>query len=109
METPTNTQPVVPTDTPTASEAPAPDVPIQVDKSVFLAARLREMIAEAANLRSLVAELQKENATLRAQVAQAEIDKLDQEYDVGNGTILQARQDGTYWRVPRSALQRSQG
>ena len=111
-------QPTLPTEsTPPAipSEAPlpaAPAGPVQVDKATFLAARLREVIAEAANLRtanadllSEVGALRKENANYKANIDQAEIDGLDAEYDVGKGTILQKRKDGTYWRIPREALQ----
>ncbi len=94
--------------TTTAQEGLSPasaDVPVQVDASVFLAARLREVTAEAANLRSLVADLQVELARMKALAAQVEIDRLDQTYNVGSGSILQARSDGTYWRLPRSAVQ----
>jgi len=80
-----------------------PEGPTQVDAAVFLAARLREAVTEAANLRTLVAELQTELARLRAQADQAEINRLDSTYNVGAGSILQARPDGTYWRIPRSA------
>jgi hypothetical protein len=102
---------------PTRSEAPDeplvaaaapvvdPNAPTQVDASVFLAARLREVTAEAANLRTLVADLQAELARMKASAAQAEIDRLDQVYNVGSGTILQKREDGTYWRIPREAIQ----
>jgi hypothetical protein len=78
---------------------------VQVDASVFLAARLRETMAEAANLRTLVAELQTELARTRAQLDQVEINSLDSTYNVGKGSILQRRPDGTYWRIPKSALQ----
>ena len=85
-----------------------PDAPVQVDRAVFLAARLRETLADAANLRNLVAELQKELATMRAGAAQAEIDRLDQDYDVGSGTVLHSRPDGTFWRIPKSVIQQQQ-
>jgi hypothetical protein len=62
-------------------------------------------LAEAANLRALVADLQKVNSDMRAQMAQAEINRLDAEYNVGDGTILQAKPDGTFWRLPKSAIQ----
>jgi hypothetical protein len=42
---------------------------------------------------------------MRAQMAQAEINRLDAEYNVGDGTILQAKPDGTFWRLPKSAIQ----
>jgi hypothetical protein len=63
------------------------------------------MVAEAANLRTLVAELQTELARVRAQLDQNEIDALDSAYNVGKGSVLQKRPDGTYWRIPKSALQ----
>jgi len=89
-------------------EAPeAPAVPVQVGKEVFLAARLRETLAESANLRDQVANLLKENAGLRANEAQTEINGLDKEFDVGQGTILQKRADGTYWRIPPEMVKRS--
>ena len=88
---------------PTSALPAAPEGPVQVDAAVFLAARLRESVTEAANLRTLVAELQTELARLRAQADQVEISKLDSTYNVGAGSILQARTDGTYWRIPRSA------
>ena len=78
-----------------------PNTPVQVDASVFLAARLREVTAEAANLRMLVADLQSELARMKANEAQIEIDRLDQVYKVGNGTVLQKRDDGTFWRTTR--------
>ena len=89
-------------------EPTAPVVPeaVQVDRAVFLAARLREVIASEANLRDEVANLLKENAQFRAIQAQREIDVLDSEFDVGKGTILQKRPDGTYWRIPEAAIQR---
>lgn len=96
--------------------APGPAVPVQVDRTTFLAARLRETLAEAANLRDQNADLlkevgalRKENAAYRADIAQAEIDGLDKEFDVGKGTILQRRPDGTYWRIPPEALRRASG
>lgn len=103
-----------PPETPKAPDAAAgPAVPVQVDQATFMAARLRETLAELANLRdynadllSELAALRKENAAFKASAAQAEIDRLDQEYDVGKGTILQKRPDGTYWRIPREALQK---
>ena len=76
-------------------------------KEVFLAARLRETLAESANLRDLVADLQKENARLRANEAQAEINGLDSEFNVGQGTVLQKRPDGTYWRIPPEMIKRT--
>ena len=82
----------------------APEGPLQVDAAVFLAARLRESISEGANLRQLVADLQTELARLKAKLDQTEIERLDAAYNVGSGTILQARPDGTYWRIPKSAL-----
>lgn len=81
------------------------ELPVQVDAAVFLAAQLREVLAEAANLRTLVAELQTVNAQLRAQTTQVRVAQLDEIYKVGSGTILQARPDGTYWRLPQSAVQ----
>jgi len=90
-----------------ATEAPTPVVPVQVDRATFLAARLREMLAESANLRDLVADLQKENARFRANEAQSEINSLDQEFNVGQGTILQRRPDGTFWRIPPELVKRT--
>lgn len=104
-----------PVDEPPAEvQAPGTAVPVQVDHATFLAARLRETLAELANLRdqnadllSEVGALRKENAKYKANLAQAEIDRLDEEFDVGQGTILQKRKDGTYWRLPREALQQA--
>jgi len=100
---------------PGTPEIPGSAVPTQVDRATFLAARLRELLAEAANLRdhnadllSEVGSLRKENSNYKAGLAQAEINGLDEEYDVGKGTILQKRQDGTYWRIPREALKQLQ-
>jgi hypothetical protein len=87
------------------SPPPLSEGPVQVDASVFLAARLRETMAEAANLRTLVAELQTALAHTKAQLDQNEIDALDSAYNVGKGSILQKRPDGTYWRLPNSTLQ----
>lgn len=89
-------------------EAPGPAVPVQVDRATFLAARLREALATEANLRDAIANLQKENARLRAIQAQGEIDGLDAEFNVGQGTVLQKRPDGTYWRIPQEMLQQTQ-
>lgn len=75
--------------------------PVQVTEATFLAARLREALAESANLRQLVADLQVENSKLRAKQAQAEIDQLDATYKVGQGTVLVGKADGTYWRLPK--------
>lgn len=86
-------------------EWPNPPQPIEVDQAVFLAARLRETLAEAANLRHTVAELQAENARLRANAAQTEINQLEADYNVGSGTVLQKRPDGTYWRLPVQSRQ----
>lgn len=88
--------------------APTEPSPVQVEESVFLAARLRETLAEAANLRQLVAELQLENSRLRAAQDQAEINNLDSTYDVGAGTRLLRRQDGTYWRLPKEEAKKVQ-
>jgi hypothetical protein len=101
-------QEVVPQVEAPTPEATAPAVPVQVGKEVFLAARLRETLAESANLRDLVADLQKENARLRANEAQTEINGLDAEFNVGQGTILQKRPDGTYWRIPKELVQQAQ-
>ena len=114
MESPTNEQPqaVEPTTQAAAShegdkgpQGPAGEGPVQVDKATFLAARLREALSEVARLREILGELQVENGRLRAETLKVEIGKIDEEFDVGQGTILQARSDGTYWRVPRSAVQ----
>jgi len=106
---PFNQPPVPPAPAPEAPapvpEAAAAEAPEQVGPEVFLAARLRETMAEAANLRTLVAELQTDLARLRAQMDQSEINALDSTYNVGKGSILQRRPDGTYWRIPKSALQ----
>jgi hypothetical protein len=91
------------------TEKPAvapPPVPVQVERVVFLAARLRELLATEANLRTLVAELQSENALFRAKQSQSEIDGLEAEFDVGEGTVLQKRPDGSVWRIPPELLQK---
>jgi len=75
--------------------------PTQVTEATFLAARLREALAEAANLRQAVADLQVENSKLRAVTVQVEIDKLEKTYQVGRGTTLVGKADGTYWRMPQ--------
>lgn len=85
---------------PAETQEPQPE---QVGPEVFLAARLRETLAEAANLRQLVAELQVENARYKAQLAQKEIDSLDKDFGVGQGTVLQKKPDGTVWRLPVQA------
>lgn len=89
-----------------------PKEPVQVEQEVFLAARLRETLAELANLRDHNADLltelgilRKENAKFKASVAQIEINKLDADFNVGQGTVLQRRPDGTYWRVPTATIQ----
>lgn len=79
--------------------------PTQVTEATFMAARLRESLAEAANLRQMVADLQVENAGLRAKQAQAEIAQLDKAYQVGQGTMLVGKADGTFWRLPKQPQQ----
>lgn len=89
------------TTTPPAPNAPSGSArPVQVDRSVFMAARLREALAEVVSLRALVANLQKENFDLKAQQTQSQVDALDKEFDVGPGSVLQQRTDGTCWRLP---------
>jgi hypothetical protein len=84
--------------TPLITTKTEPSNQIQVDVAVFLAARLRELTVEAANLRIAVADLQGEIARLKANKAQIEIDNLDNTYNIKNNTTLQKRQDGTYWK-----------
>lgn len=93
---------------PAAAAAPAPQMPpgaTQVHEATFLAARLREALAESANLRQMVADLQAENARMRAAQAQAEIEQLDKAHNVGKGTMLVKKADGTYWRLPNQQAQ----
>ncbi|MGD9725423.1 MAG: hypothetical protein AB7L09_03455 [Nitrospira sp.] len=91
-----------------ATPSPAPwqqPQPVQVTEATFLAARLRESLAEAANLRQLVAELQLENSRLRAKAVQDEIDRLDKDHKIGQGSLLVSKADGTYWRMPQPQSQ----
>ena len=96
--------PVVVQTTPPPSQPAAPQAQ-QVEEKVFLAARLRESLAELANWRQTAAELQLENSQLKARLAQAEIQRLDATYDVGKGTMLVGKEDGTFWRLPKQQQQ----
>lgn len=77
-------------------------MPIQVDRSVFLAAQLRESLREVGILQARVATLQAENAELRKLIIQSELVKLDQEFQLDDGMVLQRREDGTYWRMDKA-------
>ncbi len=72
-----------------------------VDKSVFLAARLRQTLIDNEALCGAVTNLQAELARLRSAQVKADIADLETEFKIVVGETISARPDGTYWRVPQ--------
>ena len=72
-----------------------------VDKSVYLAARLRQALVENDGLRQIVLNLQAEVARLMSDQLKEDIAELETEFGIVVGETISARPDGTYWRVFR--------